>query len=181
MRSTAAYCVIGTLYNSNSPIGIFFSLLTLPFAFVIQVHSASHRRWMLLFAFSEEMQTAFPFSFQLQRYVHVSWSWTDRSHKSSLDPTKIHSPITQGCEKKLWRALDFHSAPLQPAGPLPSALHDVQCTGGSGISWFLFYMTGNTHFSMAQWRHNSTELYLLNPRANQGTIHLLQRKAVQLG
>lgn len=80
---------------------------------------------MLLFAFSEEMQTAFPFSFQLQRYVHVSWSWTDRSHKSSLDPTKTHSPITQGCEKELWRALDFHSAPLQPAGPLPSALHDA--------------------------------------------------------
>lgn len=117
---------------------------------------------MLLFAFSKEMQTAFPFSFQLQRYVHVSWSWTDRSHKSSLDPTKTHSPITQGCEKKLWRALDFHSAPVQPAGPLPSALHDVQCTGGSGVSWFLFYMTGNTHFSMAQWRHNSTELYLLH-------------------
>lgn len=37
-----------------------------------------------------------------------------------------------------------------------------QCTGGSGIFWFLFYVTGNTHFSMGQWRHNSTELYLLH-------------------
>lgn len=71
------------------------------------------------------MQTAFPFSFQLQRYVCVSWSWIDRSHKSSLNLMKTHSPLTQGCEEKLWRPLDSHSAPLQPAGSHPSAVREA--------------------------------------------------------
>lgn len=141
---------------------VYFFSFNISISFIIQVHTTLHCQVNAALCIHWKDANCFSFLISATE-IRLCFLKLNRQ-KPQKQPGSHEDTFTS--YSGVWReAVETAGLPQCPLAacwlPPISSPWGQQCTEGSGI-WFLFYVTGNAHLSMGQWRHNSSELYLLH-------------------